>query len=83
MNSNLTKYRVKGINTQIKTDPYGQCNLTGYIGNDTVIVSIQIDGGYGAFCTTGGNIRVFRISQLPFEFASSMTLNAYIFYVEL
>lgn len=74
---------IKVINTQIKTDPYGQCNILQYIGNDTVALGMQIDGGYGAFFTPGGNIRVFHISSLPFEFANNMTLNAYIFYTKL
>lgn len=68
------------INVKITTDPYGQCNLKWAVGNATILC-VQIDGGYGAFCATGGNIRVFRISQLPFTFASSEEgLNAYIFY---
>lgn len=82
-NSNLGNYKVKGLNTQITTDPYGQCNLLHLVGNGTVILNVQIDGGYGAFLASGGNIRVFRISSLPFEFANNMTLNAYIFYAKL
>lgn len=83
LNSKLSNIRVKCINTDIKTDPYGQCNLVHLVGNNTVILNVQIGGGYGAFCAPGGNIRVFRISALPLQFASSMTLNAYIFYAEL
>lgn len=83
MNSKLSNNKVKLINTKIKTDQYGQCNLLQYVGNGTVILCVQIDGGYGAFCVPGGNIRVFRISVLPLQFASNMTLNAYIFYAGL
>lgn len=79
LNSNLT-YKIRMKNVTITTDPYGQCNLKEYIGEDSAALCVQIDGGYGAFCTTGGNIRVFRISSLPFQFASSVELNVYIFY---
>lgn len=78
MNSKLND-KIKMINIKITTDPYGQCNLKWAVGN-AAILCVQIDGGYGAFCATGTNIRVFRISQLPLTFASNMTLNAYIFY---
>ena len=83
LNSKLSNNKVKLINTKIKTDQYGQCNLLQYVGDGTVILCVQIDGGYGAFCVPGGNIRVFRISVLPLQFASNMTLNAYIFYAGL
>ena len=71
--------KIKMINAKIKTDSYGQCNLQYLVGNSAVLC-VQIDGGYGAFCMTGTNIRVFRVSQLPFTFASEVELNAYIFY---
>lgn len=83
LNSKLSNNKVKLINTKIKTDQYGQCNLLQYVGDGTVILCVQIDGGYGAFCVPGGNIRVFRISVLPLQFASNMTLNAHIFYAGL
>lgn len=85
LNSNLGEVsesinnKIKMINAKIKTDPYGQCNLQYLVGNSAVLC-VQIDGGYGAFCATGTNIRVFHISQLPFTFASEVELNAYIFY---
>lgn len=84
-NSNLVEIsgsidnKVKMINAKINTDPYGQCNLKYLVGNSAVLC-VQIDGGYGAFCMTDTNIRVFRVSQLPFTFASEVELNAYIFY---
>ena len=85
LNSNLGEIsgsidnKVKMINAKINTDPYGQCNLKYLVGNSAVLC-VQIDGGYGAFCMTDTNIRVFRVSQLPFTFASKVELNAYIFY---
>ena len=78
LNGNIND-KIKMINAKIKTDPYGQCNLQYLVGNSAVLC-VQIDGGYGAFCMTGTNIRVFRVSQLPFTFASEVELNAYIFY---
>lgn len=56
LNSKLSNNKVKLINTKIKTDQYGQCNLLQYVGDGTVILCVQIDGGYGAFCVPGGNI---------------------------
>ncbi|HJC31960.1 MAG TPA: hypothetical protein H9934_07505, partial [Candidatus Anaerobutyricum faecale] len=78
LNGNINN-KVKMINAKIKTDSYGQCNLKYLVGGSAVLC-VQIDGGYGAFCMTGTNIRVFRVSQLPFTFASEVELNAYIFY---
>lgn len=78
LNGNINE-KIKMINAKIKTDPYGQCNLQYLVGNSAVLC-VQIDGGYGAFCMTSTNIRVFRVSQLPFTFASEVELNAYIFY---
>ena len=76
-------YKRRWINVKNTTDPYGQCDFQQYLdsGDETAsVLSVHIDGGYGAFVISGNFGRIFKISALPFEFASSMTLNGYILY---
>ena len=44
------------------------------------LLAVHLDSGYGAFIVSGNNARIFRVSQLPLEFASSIEVHGYILY---
>ena len=76
-------YKIRWVNAKVTTDPYGQCDFQQFIesSDDTIsVLSVHLDGGYGAFLRSGNIGRIFNISALPFTFANNITINAYIIY---
>ena len=80
LNNEIT-YKIKWKEVRFRTDPYGQYNFDSLMDDETSsLLAVHLDGGYGAFITSGNNARIFRVSQLPLEFASSVEVHGYILY---
>ena len=80
LNNEIT-YKIKWKEVRFTTDPYGQYNFMSLMDDEnSSLLSVHLDGGYGAFIISGNNVRIFKVSQLPLEFASSVELHGYILY---
>ena len=80
LNNEIT-YKIKWKEVRFTTDPYGQYNFDSLMDEETSsLLAVHMDGGYGAFIASGNNARIFRVSQLPLEFASSVEIHGYILY---
>ena len=80
LNNEIT-YKIKWKDVRFETDPYGQYNFMSLVDDEnSSLLSVHLDGGYGAFIVSGNNVRIFKISQLPLEYASSVELHGYILY---
>ena len=80
LNNEIT-YKIKWKDVRFETDPYGQYNFMSLMDDEnSSLLSVHLDGGYGAFIVSGNNVRIFKISQLPLEYASSVELHGYILY---
>ena len=80
LNNEIT-YKIKWKDVRFETDAYGQYNFMSLVDDEnSSLLSVHLDGGYGAFIISGNNVRIFKVSQLPLEFASSVELHGYILY---
>lgn len=80
LNNEIT-YKIKWKDVRFTTDPYGQYNFMSLMDDETSsLLAVHLDSGYGAFIVSGNNTRIFRVSQLPLEFASSVEVHGYILY---
>ena len=80
LNNEIT-YKIKWKEVRFTTDPYGQYNFDSLMDDETSsLLAVHLDGVYGAFIVSGNNARIFIVSQLPLEFASSIEVHGYILY---
>ena len=80
LNNEIT-YKIKWKEVRFTTDPYGQYNFDSLMDDETSsLLAVHLDGVYGAFIVSGNNARIFIVSQLPLEFASSVEIHGYILY---
>ena len=80
LNNEIT-YKIKWKEVGFTTDPYGQYNFDSLMDDETSsLLAVHLDSGYGAFIASGNNARIFNVSQLPLEFASSIEVHGYILY---
>ena len=80
LNNEIT-YKIKWKEVRFTTDPYGQYNFDSLMDDETSsLLAVHLDSGYGAFIASGNNARIFNVSQLPLDFASSVEVHGYILY---